>query len=108
LEEIGVDVANQHMLENKAPEGSISRMTETYGMEMVRCITQMLANYLDTPAKIKSAIKSIIEASSNLHIDVEDDVLDKIATSLSRDDSRRVKRTDRLYRKRPRHSQRHE
>jgi hypothetical protein len=88
LEEMGVDVVKQHMLENKAPEESISRVTETYGMEMVRCITQMLANYLDTPVKIKSAIKSIIEASSNLHIGVEDDVLDNIATSLSRDDSR--------------------
>jgi hypothetical protein len=88
LEEMGVDVVKQHMLEKRAPVESITRMTETYGMEMVHCITHMLGKYLDTPAKVKSAVKTVIAASTNLHMDVEDDELNDILTILSRDDSR--------------------
>jgi hypothetical protein len=83
LEEMGVDVVKQHMREGKAPEESIARMTDTYGMEMVQRITEMLAEYLDTPAKVESAVNSIIATSSNLHIEVGDEVSANIARSLA-------------------------
>jgi hypothetical protein len=83
LEEMGVDVVKQHMREGKAPDESIARMAVTYGMEMVHRITEMLAEYLDTPAKVESAIKSIIATSSNLHIKVGDEVFADIARSLA-------------------------
>jgi hypothetical protein len=50
---------------------------------MVHHVTQMLAEYLDTPDKVESAVKTIIAASSSLHSAIGDDVSGSIAASLA-------------------------
>ncbi len=57
------------MREEKAPEENIQRMSEIFRFEMGQRIVSMLAEYLDTPTKVDSAIRATIAASAKLHGD---------------------------------------
>ncbi|KAH8726211.1 hypothetical protein GQ44DRAFT_825951 [Phaeosphaeriaceae sp. PMI808] len=84
LEELGVDLLQQHMRKEKAPKDNIKRMTKVFRYEMVRRVAWMLAEYLDTPIKVKSGIKFVIAASAQLHNHCGDLLAKKIISSFSR------------------------
>jgi hypothetical protein len=71
------------MLQEKAPEENIQRMAEMLRTEMAQRVTWMLAEYLDTPAKVKSAMQATPAASASLHGEaIGDDVLGDVTNSL--------------------------
>jgi hypothetical protein len=85
LDQLGIEVLQQHMREEKAPEENIQRMREAFCSEMAQRVTWMLAAYLDTPAKVKSAMRATIEASATLHGEaLGDDILGEVTHSLLR------------------------
>lgn len=67
LEELGIDVVTQHMQEEHAPRQNVNKMKEVFRTEMIHRIAWMLAEYLDTPSKVKTGIHSTIAASRHLH-----------------------------------------
>jgi hypothetical protein len=73
LEEIGIDVLERHMREEKAPEENIRKMVDVFRGEMVHRISSMLAVYLDTPEKVQVGIDAVKAASEALHGNVEPD-----------------------------------
>lgn len=88
LEEFGIDLLAQHMREDQAPAENLTRMRSVFSSEVTECVSRMVTEYLDTPTKIKSAIRSIIGASTARHADVEDECLGNIVQSLSQDAER--------------------
>jgi hypothetical protein len=85
LEQLGVQVLEQHMHQEKAPEENIQRMSEIFRSEMAHRATWMLSEYLDTPAKVESAMRATIAASARLHGDaLGDDILSHVTSSLLR------------------------
>jgi hypothetical protein len=72
MDRLGTEMIEQHMREEDAPPENIARMTELFHPELVDRMTTMLAEYLDTPAKVKNCIQSIVTATSNLHTEVGD------------------------------------
>jgi len=83
LHELGLDVLQRHMREENAPEANVQKMIQVYKAEMIRRVTWMLAEYLDTPDKVETCAKSVVEASSSLHAQVGHSLFAKIATSLA-------------------------
>lgn len=73
------------MREENAPEENITKMIEIYHGEMIHRVTWMLAEYLNTPAKVEKGVASIITASSSLHAEVSGDALGNVAPSLNRE-----------------------
>jgi hypothetical protein len=73
LEEIGIDVLERHMREEKAPEENIRKMVDVFRGEMVHRISSILAVYLDTPEKVQVGIDAVKAASEALHGNVEPD-----------------------------------
>ncbi|KAF1846032.1 uncharacterized protein K460DRAFT_119179 [Cucurbitaria berberidis CBS 394.84] len=85
LEELGIDVVYQHMQEENASEENIARMKDIFRSEMMHRITWMLAEYMDSPARVEAGVQSMIAASAKLHGDkLGNDVLGDIITSLHR------------------------
>ena len=83
LEEIGIEVVTQHMRNEGAPERNIAKMTEIFRSEMFHRVNWMLAEYLDTPAKVEASVKAVIAASASLHgAKIGDDILGHIIASL--------------------------
>jgi hypothetical protein len=80
MDRLGTEMVEQHMREEDAPPENIARMTELFHPELVERMTAMLAEYLDTPAKVKSCIQSIVTATSNLPTEIGDDESKDIAT----------------------------
>lgn len=67
LDELGVALLEKHMRAEKAPEASILKMHDIFRSEMVSRVIWMLAEYLDSPSKIKAGVESIIAASAARH-----------------------------------------
>lgn len=83
LEKIGIEVVTQHMRNESAPEHNIEKMTEIFRSEMSHRVNWMLAEYLDTPAKVEASVKAVIAASASLHgAKIGDDILGHIIASL--------------------------
>ena len=83
LEEIGIEVVTQHMRNESAPEHNIEKMTEIFRSEMSHRVNWMLAEYLDTPAKVEASVKTVIAASASLHgAKIGDDILGHVIASL--------------------------
>lgn len=83
LQEIGIEVVTQHMRSEDAPEENITKMKEIFRSEMIHRVTWMLAEYLDTPAKVEASVKAIMAASASLHgVKIGEDVLGDVAMSL--------------------------
>lgn len=83
LEEIGIEVVTQHMRSEDAPEENITKMKEIFRSEMIHRVTWMLAEYLDTPAKVEASVKAIMAASASLHgAKIGEDVLGDVTMSL--------------------------
>jgi hypothetical protein len=76
LEELGIEIVKQYMQEENAPNGNITKMSEIFRGEMIHRVTWMLAEYLNTPKKLKTGLKSIIAASESMHDEIEHDILD--------------------------------
>lgn len=84
LEELGIQVLEEHMRHENAPKENIIKMTEIFRSEMVHRVVWMLAEYLDTPAKVDATVSSIMAASARLHGGkVGDDVLGYVMSSLN-------------------------
>jgi hypothetical protein len=85
LDQLGIEVLQQHMREEKTPKENIQRMREAFRSEMAQRVTWMLAAYLDTPAKVRSAMRATIEASATLHGEAPGDgILGEVTHSLLR------------------------
>jgi hypothetical protein len=83
LEEIGIEVVTQHMRNEGAPEHNIAKMTEIFRSEMCHRVNWILAEYLDTPAKVEASVRAVIAASASLHgAKIGDDILGHIIDSL--------------------------
>ncbi|KAF2034550.1 hypothetical protein EK21DRAFT_85151 [Setomelanomma holmii] len=87
LEELGIDVLKQHMEEEHAPAENIAKMTEILHEEMIQRVAWMLAGYLDTSDKVEVGVRSVIEASAELHSKLGDDLREAVAASLERQQS---------------------
>ncbi|CAA9962237.1 hypothetical protein PTMSG1_05613 [Pyrenophora teres f. maculata] len=83
LDHLGLQVLEQHMREEKAPTANIQRMTEVFQSEMVQRLISMLAEHLDTPAKIGLAVHAIVAATARLHGErkLGEDILGHVSTS---------------------------
>jgi hypothetical protein len=85
LDELGVDVVEQHMRESNASEEKIKRMKEVFDAEMIHRCGWMLAKYLDSPGKMETGISSIIAATNRLHEKKPDrEVLDDMIGAFQR------------------------
>jgi len=83
LDQLGLQILGQHMREEKAPEGNILRMEEVFQSEMEQRIASMLAEHLDTAAKINLVLKTILSTSARAHGgDIGDDILGHVTASL--------------------------
>ena len=69
LDQLGPQVLEQHMREEKAPEQNIQRMSEIFQAEMEQRMASMLAERLNTAAKVDSAVRTILSASARAHGD---------------------------------------
>jgi hypothetical protein len=87
LEELGIDVLKQHMQEENAPAENIAKMTEVFRSEMIQRVAYMLAAYLDTPAKVGAGVRSVIEASAEMHSQLRDDLRNVVKASLDHQQS---------------------
>lgn len=73
------------MRQENAPKENIERMIDVFRAEMIYRTTWMLAEYLDTPARIEAALQSVLAASARVHGDkLGRDVLGNVTTSFNR------------------------
>jgi hypothetical protein len=64
------------MRQEKTPEENIHRMCEIFRAEMAQRVAWMLAQYVDTPAKVVAAVRDTVVACARLHGEtVGEDVL---------------------------------
>jgi hypothetical protein len=83
LEQLGPQVLERHMREERAPEENIRRMSEIFRTQMSQRVACMLAEYLDTPARIESMMRATVATSARLHgDDLGEDILGYMITSL--------------------------
>lgn len=83
LEELGIDVVEQHMREAQASEDKLARMRDVFGSELVHCCAWMMAKYMDSPEKVAAGIASIVTASNRLHGEkLDSELLDDIIGGL--------------------------
>ncbi|KAF2710524.1 hypothetical protein K504DRAFT_431171 [Pleomassaria siparia CBS 279.74] len=67
LQELGVNVVEQHMKEGSAPEENVVYMRKIFQWEMIHRLAWMLAEHLDSPLNIETGISSVIAATNRLH-----------------------------------------
>jgi hypothetical protein len=85
LNQLGVDVVQQHMREQNAPKQNIEKMREILRSEMVHRLVWMLVEYLDDSSKVEAAVKSVTAASAVIHGDkFGPDILGSVIASLQR------------------------
>jgi hypothetical protein len=85
LNELGVDVVQQHMREQSAPKPNIEKMREIFRSEMVHRLVWMLVEYLDDSSKVEAVVKSVTAASAVIHGDkFGPDILGSVIASLQR------------------------
>jgi hypothetical protein len=83
LNELRIDVVQQHMHEQHAPTQNIERMCQVFRSEMVHRLVWMLAEYLDDTSKVEAAVKSVTAASAVLHGNkLGLDILGNVVTSI--------------------------
>ncbi|KAG9196260.1 hypothetical protein G6011_01381 [Alternaria panax] len=83
LNQLGPQVLERHMREEKAPKENIQRMSEIFRTETTQRIACMLAEYLETPAKVEMMVRAAVAASAKLHgSDLGEDILGHMITSL--------------------------
>jgi hypothetical protein len=75
LKELGVDLLENQMRAEKAPEKNVARMVKVYRAEMTRRVSQMLAEYLDTPVKVQQGVECVIEARPSAYFALCDNIL---------------------------------
>jgi hypothetical protein len=85
LNELGVDVVQQHMHEQNAPKQNIEKMREIFRSEMVHRLVWMLVEYLDDSSKVEAVVRSVTAASTVIHGDKFGPyILGSVITSLQR------------------------
>ncbi|CAI6341836.1 unnamed protein product [Periconia digitata] len=67
LNELGVDVVTQHMMQQSAPASQIDKMRCTFQSSMVDKVACMLATYLDDNSKYESALSVLVNRIQELH-----------------------------------------
>jgi hypothetical protein len=67
LDELGIDVVQQHMHEKNAPEQNVSKMAEIFRSEMTHHLVWIVAEHLDDSSKVEAVVKSITAASATLN-----------------------------------------
>ena len=66
IQELGIDVLDQHMREGHAPEKNISHMRDVFNAEMVHRLAWLLVEHLTTPQLTEIGISSAITATNRL------------------------------------------
>ncbi|KAJ4300978.1 hypothetical protein N0V90_003067 [Kalmusia sp. IMI 367209] len=67
LDELGVDIVEAHMQEQRATQDNIDRMRSMFHDSMIDHVAQMLARYLNTPERRNIAINAVVHAAQRLH-----------------------------------------
>jgi hypothetical protein len=85
LNELGVDVVQQHMREQNAPKQNIEKMRGIFRSEIVHRLVWMLVEYLDDSSKVEAVVQSVTAASAVIHGDkLGPDILGSVIVSLQR------------------------
>ncbi|KAF2845067.1 hypothetical protein T440DRAFT_284295 [Plenodomus tracheiphilus IPT5] len=85
LEQLGIQVLEQHMHEENAPEENVRKMIQIFRAEMAHRVTWMLAEYMDTSEKLEAGVEAIVAASASLHgSKLGDDALGHVLASMRR------------------------
>jgi hypothetical protein len=85
LNELGVDVVQQHMREQSAPKQNSEKMREIFRSEMVHRLVWMLVEYLDDSSKVEAVVESVTAASAVIHGDkLGPDILGSVLAGLQR------------------------
>ncbi|KAH9867255.1 hypothetical protein IAQ61_007847 [Plenodomus lingam] len=85
LETLGIQVLEEHMHTENAPEENIRKMVQIFRAEMAHRVTWMLAEYMDTSVKLEAGVEAIVAASANLHgSTLGDDVLGDVVAGMHR------------------------
>ena len=85
LDQLGSQVMEQHMREEKAPEENILRMSEIFRSEMIQRVASMVAEHLVTAAEFDSVLETMLVASARAHGDgIGEDILGHITANLLR------------------------
>lgn len=94
LDQLGPQVLEQHMREEQAPEKNIRRMSEIFGNEMTKRMVSMIAENLDTAAKVDAVLKAILSTSTRAHGDkLGEDIVDYVTARLLRMEAKAPKRS---------------
>ncbi|KAI4613352.1 uncharacterized protein J4E87_009999 [Alternaria ethzedia] len=94
LDQLGPQVLEQHMREEKAPEQNIERMSEIFRSEMTKHMVPMLAGTLDTAAKVDSVLRTLLSASARAHGDnLGENILGYVVAGLSHMKSKAPRRS---------------
>ena len=87
LSQLGEQILEQHMREENAPAANIRKITTLFQSEMVQRISAMVAEHLDTPAKVTSTstVQATITASARAHSEsLGGNIIDHVTASLLR------------------------
>lgn len=76
-------MVTRHMRNEGAPEQNIAKMTEIFCTELTHRITRLLAERVDTAAKVEESVKAVVAACVSLHsAELDEDIIGRIITSL--------------------------
>jgi hypothetical protein len=85
IQELGINVLDQHMREGHAPEENISHMRDVFNAEMVHRLAWLLAEHLTTPQLTEVGISSVVAATNRLQGQKFDrEVLDDVIFAFQR------------------------
>ncbi|KAH6866496.1 hypothetical protein BKA58DRAFT_460211, partial [Alternaria rosae] len=94
LDQLGPQALEQHMREEHAPEKNIRRMSEIFGNEMTKRMVSMIAENLDTAAKVDAVLKAMLSTSARAHGDkLGEDIVDYVTARLLRMKAKAPKRS---------------
>ncbi|KAL6156404.1 hypothetical protein ACJQWK_09831 [Exserohilum turcicum] len=83
LEQLGPSVVQRHMREFNAEPANIQNMSKVFEQEMVQRLISLLVKYLDTPAKVVSAVRDMVAATERAHSASIGDVVGQITNGLA-------------------------
>jgi hypothetical protein len=83
IQELGVNILEQHVREGHAPEDNVAHMRDGFNVEMVHQLAWLLVEHLTKPHLLKVGILSVVAATNRLHgHKFERELLDDVIVAL--------------------------
>ncbi|KAI4918699.1 hypothetical protein J4E90_003086 [Alternaria incomplexa] len=83
LDQLGPQVLQQHMREEKAPEANIRKMLEIFRTEMIQRMVPMVAKHLHSAAEVDWVLQTVLIASARARGDgIGEDILGHVTANL--------------------------